>query len=228
MSSRVKVSTIIGGVVLLATIFIFVLAYPVILPSTILGLVFLLYGEIAFFAGFALVDYWASKSSGIMTRAGMGITIGAYAIAVCISSVIYMNLHIVLYRGFLILQILLFVCAATVSLIFGVVSKSKAVNDSKVLKSDEMVRGFVNELILVRDMTDKKASIDKLVEAMKYTDTSVMVDADVEIDEALVELKNIIMADELDELRFNKDIEKIEFLIKKRNLQTRSAKQGGI
>lgn len=228
MNRRIKISAIIGVVLFLATVLIFALSQPQIFTSTILGFVFLLYSEIMFFGGFALVEYLSSKTSGIITRAGLGITIGAYALVVFASSIIYMNLHINSARGFLVLQVLLVACAAIISIILVAVSKNKYTSDSKALKADTMVRGFADELVLIRDMSDKKESIDKLVEAMKYTDTSTMVDADVEIDEAIGELKNIVSAEGSDESKLNKSIEKIEFLIKKRNLQTRNEKQGGI
>lgn len=228
MNSRTKISTIIGSAVLLATILIFVLVHPVIFPSTVLGLVFLLYSEIVFFGGMVLVEYWASKFSNIMTRAGMGITIGTYAIIVFITSIIYMCIHIIAYRGFLILQIFLLVCVVAICIVFAVASKNRARNDSKVLKTDAMIRNFVDDLELVREQTDKKASVDKLVEALKYSDSSTMVNTDVELDGAILELKNTVSVEKIDELKFDENINKIEFLIKKRNLQTRSEKRGGI
>ncbi len=227
MNARVKISTIIGIVVVLATILIFAIAHPFIFPSTILGFVFLLYSEIIFFAGFAFVEYWAQKSSPIMTRAGIGVPIGIYAIAVFVSSIIYMNLHIILYRGFLVIQILMLVAVAAITLVMTLASKNRAVKDSKVLQADAMVRGFADELTLIRSKTDKKASIDKVIDAVKYSDTSVMVAVDAELNDAIEELKEIVCDAEFDERQFYKTVEAIEFLVKKRNVQTRNAKQQG-
>lgn len=228
MNGRVKILTITGIVVMLATVLIFVFARPILFPGAILGVAFLLYSEIVFFGGLAFVERWSRRASGIIARAGMGITIGIYAIAVFFSSLIYMNLHFVLFRGFLILQTLLLACAATISVIFAAVSKSRFARDSKVLAADAMVRRFVDELTLIQDMSGSQAGVGKLVEAMKYSDASSVADADVEIEEVIAELKAAASAEERDEVKFNKNVEKIEFLIKKRNLQIRSAKQGGI
>lgn len=228
MNNRAKVSTIIGIVVVIATVLIFAIVHPAIFPSAILGFAFILYSEIIFFAGFAFVEYWASKSSQIMTRAGIGVPIGIYAIAVFVSSIIYINLHIIFYRGFLVLQILMLVAAVTITLVMTLASNNRAVKDSKVLQADAMVRGFAEELTLIRSKTDKKASIDKVIDAIKYSDTSVMVDVDVELNDAIKELKDIVSDAEFDEPQFYKTVEAIELLVKKRNIQTRNLKQGGI
>lgn len=228
MKDRTKVASIIGGVVVVATILIFVLSSYWIFPSSIIGLFFLLYSEIVFFGGFAVIEYWAPKSSGVMTRAGLGTTIGTYAVVVFVSSIIYMNTHIVRYRGFLVLQIILFVLVVAASLIIALSSKTKAVHDSRVLTADAMVRSFVDELTDIKNKVEKKDKIDKLIEAMRYSDTSSMVDVDVEIDETIAELKSIVFAEEFDESEADKNIDKIELLIKKRKLQTKSLKQGGI
>lgn len=228
MNDRVKISTIIGIVVVIATALIFAIVHPVIFPSVILGFAFVLYSEIIFFAGFAFVEYWASKSSQILTRAGIGVPIGIYAIAVFVSSISYINLRSVLYSGFLVMQILMLVVAVTITLVMALVSKNRAVKDSKVLQADKMVRGFVDELTLIRNKTDKKASIVKLIDAVKYTDTSVIVDADVELNDAIEELKEFVFDAEFDEPKFNKTVEAIESLVKKRKIQTRDVKQGGL
>jgi hypothetical protein len=228
MSARTKITTVIGIIVLVATIAIFAIARPVFYPSTGVGFGFLIYGEIVFFCGFAVVEYWAQKSSQIMTWTGVGIPVGAYALFVIISSILYMMSRSSFVRGFLILQMILLAAAAVVTLIMAGASKGRAQRDKKVLQADTMVKEFEAELMLIRELTERKSDVDKLIEGIKYSDTSVMVDADVELNDAISNLENIVRADELGDDDFDKAIKDIEFLIKKRNLQTRNAKQGGI
>lgn len=228
MNGKSKISAILGVVVLVATIVIFAISRPVMFPATILGFCFLVYSEIVFFGDFILLEYLAKKSSEILTRVGVGIPIAIYAAVVFISSLIYMNIHILAFRGFLILQILLFVAVVIVAYIIGAFSSSARYKDAKVLQADLMVRGFAEELLLIKEQTEKKAEIDKLIESIRFSDTSVMVDADVELNDTISNLGNVVKAEEFDESEFDKAVKDIEFMIKKRNLQTKNAKQGGI
>ena len=228
MNRRIKLTGIVGILFLVATVAIYAIARPEYYVSTGLGFGFLLYGEIVFFAGILLIEYWALNASQIITRAGAGIPVQGYALIVIISSLIYMNSHSILVRGFLILQIILFVIAFTVTVLMLNFAKTRKINDSKVLQADAMVKDFENQLRLIKENSDCKDAIDKLIEGIKYSDTSIMVDADVEISDAITDLEQMVNSDEKNEATINSAIEKIEFLIKKRKLQTKNAKQGGI
>lgn len=228
MNRKSKLSLVLGIVVLLATICIFFLARPVFLPSTIIGFVFLLYSELVFFGGIILIGYLAQKSSGIITRAGVGLTIEIYALIVFISSLIYMNINLLFYRGFLIIQILLLVVAIIIASLLGVFSKEAYNKDAKVLRANAMCKEFESELILIREQVSDKKSIDKVIEQIRFSDTSSMCDADVEIDDKINELKTLISANETNDKDVEGLVKDIEFLIKKRNLQIKNSNQGGI
>ncbi len=228
MNGRSKVSAIIGAVVMVATIVIFAISRPVIFPATILGFCFLLYSELVLFGGFIFVENLTKKWSEMLTRIGIGIPILIYAIVVFLTSLIYINIHISLVRGFIILQILLFVAVAIIIAImigFLISEKSK---DIKVLQANSIIGSFADELRLIREQTDKKFEIDKLIESIKFTDTSIIVDADVELKNAISNLENIIKSEKVNEIIFEQEVKNIEFLIKKRNLQTKKVKQGSI
>jgi len=228
MNRRIKLTGIIGILFLVATIAIYAIARPEYYVSTGLGFGFLLYGEIVFFAGILLIEYWALNASQIITRVGAGIPIQGYALIVIVASLIYMNSHSILVKGFLILQIVLFVLAFTVTVLMLNFAKTRKINDNRVLQADAMAKDFENQLRMIRENCDCKDAIDKLIEGIKYSDTSTMVDADVELSDAIAELEREVKADEQNDSAINLLIEKIEFLIKKRKLQTKSAKQGGI
>lgn len=228
MNKRSKLSLLLGFIVIVATIMIFAISRPMFLPSTMVGFIFLLYAEFVFFGGIPLVEFWAEKSSGILARAGAGLIIEIYAAVVFTSSLIYMNTHLFLFRGFLILQIVLSVLAIILASILAMFSKSGYSKDAKVLNANAMCRNFETDLMLIREKTSNKESIDKLIDGIKYADTSSMCNADVEIHEKIKQLNALVIGESYDEISFSNTVKEIDFLIKKRNLQIKNMKQGGI
>lgn len=226
--NRLKTSTIIGCVCILATIIIFALVHPVILPSTIVAFIFMLYAETVFFGGFLFAEFLAKRASGILSRAGVGVTIAGYSIVVFVTSLLYLLYRSFFIRWFVILQIIFFVVAFAVVAILSSFAKSAEARDLKTLQADAMINNFISELSLIREKVEDKSVIDRIIESIRFSDSSVMVDCDVEIDEKISHLKNLAEDEQIESDDFKKLIEEIEFLIKKRNLQTKNIKQGGI
>ncbi len=117
--SRGKLSLIIGIMVVVATLLIFLVLNPLWLPSVIIGFCFILFSEIFFFGSIIAIERLAKSSNGIFVRAGLGTTATVYSLVVLVSSIIYMATHVVGYKGFVILQILLFVITASIMLILA-------------------------------------------------------------------------------------------------------------
>ncbi len=228
MNRRAKISIIIGSIVFVATCMIVVIADIELYFSSILGICFLLYSELVFFGGFVLVEYLADKSSQIMTRVGVGISVGIYAIIVFLSSLIYINFLDSYPRVFLIFQIILLVMTAGITLVMANASRTVKEKDMEVLQADLRIQEFVNRLALIKESFDKKTDIDKLIDEIQYSDKSATVDADKELNEAILNLEDIVKAEEVDISKFNKQIKEIHFLITKRKLQVRNLKQGNI
>ncbi|MCI8826426.1 MAG: hypothetical protein HFH63_11230 [Lachnospiraceae bacterium] len=228
MNRRAKISIIIGSIVFVATCMIFVIAEIEIYLSTTLGICFLLYSELVFFGGFVVVEYLADKYSQIMTRAGVGIPVEGYAIIVFLSSLIYINFLDSYPRRFLIFQIILLVITAGIALVTANASKTAKERDTEILQADLRVQEFIDRLTLIKEFIDKKADIDKLIDKIKYSDKSATVHADKELNSAILNLENTIKIQEVDISEFNKQIQEIDFLITKRNLQVRNLKQGSI
>lgn len=228
MNRRIGITSIIGVVVIFATVAIYALVQPVVYPCTILGFSFLIYGELVLFGGYSIVEYLAGRSSQIMMRTGVGIPVASYALAVIVTSFVYMNSHSIFIRVFLILQIVMAALTAILVVIFVGISKGRYERDAKVLHADAMVHGFVDELELIRELSINKSEIDKLIEGIRYSDTSVMVDADVELNDEISRLEEIVRSEASDNTEFDRTVKNIQFLIKKRNLQTRNGKHGGI
>lgn len=226
--NRFKISTIIGCICLLATIIIFALAHPVILPSTIVAFLFILYAEVVFFGGFLFVDILAKSASGTLSRAGSGLTIAGYSIVVFVTSLLYLLSRSIFIRWFIVLQIVFFGIAFAIVAILSSFAKSEKANDLKNLQADAMINNFIAELSMIREKVEDKSIIDNMIELMRFSDSSVMVDCDVEIDEKLLHLKRLVEIGQVESENYKNLIKEIEFLIKKRNLQAKNTKQGGI
>lgn len=228
MGRRSKILLITGGVVFLATIAIYSIIHPSVFPSTVLGLCFLIYAEIVFFGGLALIDFFSRKSSGLLLWSGAGVPIGIYAVVVFLSSLVFISTQTIAIQGFLVLQIVLLVIAAAICLVTGSLSIGAKKRDEKELEAGRTVQYAIDRLMLIREQTDKKADVDRLIDGLRFSDTSVTVDADAELGDAIAALQSPAAAEETGEDEFSKALQGIEFLIKRRNLQTRVSKQGGI
>lgn len=226
--NRCKISTIIGCVCFLVTIIIFMLIHPIIMPSTIVALVFMLYAEIVFVGGFWFVEILANKSSGILSRAGVGGIIAIYSIVVFVTSLLYMLYSGFIVRWFIILQMLLFVFVFAIVMVLSSFAKSASVSDLKILQADSTMNNFKADLLMIREKVDDKGVIDKIIEALRFSDSSIIVDCDVEIGEVIARLKEYVDDDEITSDSYKKELEELELLIKKRNLQAKNMKQGGI
>lgn len=228
MSKRSKASLIIGGLVLLASIVIYAIIRPPVFPSTIVGLGFLLYSEVVLFGGFLLMDFCGMKSSKLLLWSGAGVSLGIYAFVVFISSLVFINAHTAAVQGFWVFQIVLLAAALVICFIIGSFSIGAKERDEKTLEAGRTVQYAIDQLTLVKEQTDKKTAVDKLIDGLRFSDTSVTVDADVEINDTIMDLQKLVQSEEMDEDGFLKTVQSIEFLIKKRNLQTRVSKQGSI
>lgn len=228
MRNRPKISLVLGSIVLVASIVIYIITPSTPFPSSILGFCFLLYSEMVLFGGFALIDLWPGKYSKLLLWSGVGVCFGLYAAAVFLSSLIFMIVHTIAIQSFLIVQIVLFIAAAAICLIIVNFSERAKRSEQKVLEAEYTVQHAIDQLILIREYADKKSDVDKLIEDLRFSDTSVTVDSDDEIIDAITSLKRIVQSDDPDEDAFSNAIEEIAFFIKKRGLQTRFAKQGGI
>lgn len=228
MIKKVQITVWLGIIVLIATGAVYAVARPEVYSSTAVGFAFLLFSEIVFFGGIVFVEYWALKFPGILTCVGIGVPFGGYALIVFISSIVYMNFHRIQLSKFLTFQIVLFVAFIIIVVIMAIFSKSARDKDDKTLQIDAMIRTFVDELTVIRDYIEKKSEIDAVIEGIRFSDTFAMVEADVELDEAISKLKKEVMTEKIDEDELEKSIKNLEFLTKKRKLQVKNIKQGGI
>lgn len=228
MSRKSKVSLTIGAVVMVATIAIFVAIHPMIFPSTILGLCFALYSEVVLFGGFVLVDMLSRRTSTLLSWSGVGVTVGIYGGIVFASSILLMLIRTTHVSWFAILQIVIFVVAFAVILVIASFSARTRERDSKTLLAGAMIQNFRDRLVLLAERTGDGSEMRRLAEELRYVDSSVSVDADVEIDRVISHWESIADTEEIDDEECGKAIKDLDFLIKKRNLQAKALKQGSI
>lgn len=228
MNRRSIIAIISGVIILAATFATFKLIDPEIYTSTKIGLGFLMYAEAVLFGGFALADTFGENASKPLVWSGIGIPVSLYAGIVFISSLIYMLVKTESTKGFLVLQVILFAAVLVICLIVGNISVSVKEKDSQVLRAVASLTYILDQLRLIREQVDEKAKIDKLIDDLRYSDVSVSVDADVELDGAVSVLQGIVGKGICSGDDFEKAVQSVEFLIKKRNFQARASKQGGI
>lgn len=228
MNKKIKLSLTLGLIVIIATALVVTFARPIFSLTTIVSFFFLIYSEIVFFCGFILVEFLAEKYSKIIIRFELGLLFSIYSLIVFISSLIYMNTHILRMRGFMISQILLLVVMIIIALLIATFSKLVKTSDGRVLQANAMCKNFESELILIQEKAPDSINIHCLIEGIKYSDMSLMADADVEIDEKISTLKELVLSDKIVEETISNIVEEINFLIKKRNLQVKNKRQSGL
>lgn len=225
---KTRVSLIIGIAVLAATIASFFIIQPMMIAATIVGFVFVLYSEIVFFTGIILAERFAKNSSGITIRSGVGMSVLIYSAIVFISSIYFMIYHSFFIRWFLVGQIILAVIVFAVVAVLVSLARTFEDNDRKILQSNAMIDDFKNRLLIIQQEMEKKELLEPIIEGLRYTDVSVTVEADVDIDKSIDDLQALTKKEEYSSEEIDSMINNLEFLIKKRNLQTKSAKAGSI
>lgn len=228
MSRQSKISLSIGGIAFFATIAIYGIIRPTVFPSTTLGLCFLLYSEAVLFGGFTLIDRWSEKSSTLLTWSGIGVPVGIYGIVVFLSSLMFMGAHTAVVKGFLTLQIILLVAILTICLIIGSFSLRIRSEEGKIHEAGRTIQYAIDQLTQIKEQTDRKEDVDKLIEGLRFSDTSVTVDLDKKLSGAITTLRGLTASEDASKDEFSKAAQEIGILIKERSLQAKALKQGGI
>lgn len=223
---RAKTLVLIGLIVIIATNLIFSLSKSVVLlPHTSLGFSFIVFSEIVLFLGLAALEVIAEKSEQVFMRSGAGVVLIAYASLVFLSSVIYMNLHIVGFGLFLIVQIVMFVIAIVLEIIIITASKSIKSKNDNVISSAARVNNILESLILLKANSEYERQLDVIIEDLRYSDVSTTVEIDSEIESEISKLKLELAKNKPDA---ENHIANINTLIQKRKLQIKNIKVGGI
>ncbi len=217
-----------GIIVLLCTIIILALTGKADSnTSALLGKIFLLYSEIILFSGLIGIEYAAGKGSQIITRAGCGVILTAYSAIVFLSSIIYIFMNTNDYAGFLIFELVLLTLAAIFSLVFYMIAKSEKERSTNVLYAVATISNLADRLKLLTTNKKYGRQLEKLAEDLQFSDTSSIVESDTKIEALITKIETALSEDNYAE-DVSEYINSIADLIKKRKIQIRNVKMGGI
>ncbi len=227
INNRAKVFLVCGILILIATIVIFSIANENGMSSyKWLSLTFMLCVEAILFGGLILIEMLAKKSEQIIVRAGNGVVLIIYFIvsfAISLAFLCMQNTTI-----FLIIQIILFVTLVTLEIVLVVAGKSIYNNNKNVLEAVSTVNEMINSLSAINVSEEYKNQIEKIKNDLKYSDVSTVVPVDNDILENILSLENEFAKSETANDSIESIISNIDMLIKKRKMQVKNTKAGGL
>ncbi len=227
LNNRAKAFLICGILFIIATIIIFVIANDNGMNSyKWIGLTFMLCVEFILFGGLILIEMLANKSEQIITRAGNGTVLVIYFAVSFLVSLVFLNMQNT--KIFLIIQIILLVMLVILETVLIVAGKSIYNNNKKVLEGVSTVKEMINSLDTINVDENYKKQIDKIKEDLKYSDVSMAVPSDNDIMENILCLEKEFLKDEMDDDSIKAIINSIEMLIKRRKIQVKNNKLGGM
>ena len=217
-----------GIVVLLVTIFIFIITKDENMNISVsLGFAYLIYSEILLFGGYIAIEYLVNKGSQIITRVGCGTILTIYTVVVFLCSIIYMIMNTDTFIGFLIVQAVAFAAAMIGMLVFLVSGHTIKENDTNVTDSVLILSNLISSLELLKANRKYGKRIGKIAEDLRFTDISSRVEVDDEIEIYISRIETALAEDEY-ATEVEEYIEIVALLIKKRIIQLREKKIGGI
>lgn len=227
-NKRSLIFGIVGIIILFATIIIYAITWDSnASTSYILGFCFMIFAELVLFGGLIGIEVLSRNSSQIIIRTGCGGSLIAYSFVVFVSSWIYMISDTDKVKSFWVLQVALFAVLAISITIFCVTSRSVKEKDSKILESVTRVNEMVDSLKLLESNDKYGKQLLKLAEELRFTDVSSKAEVDDEIEAKIAKIEMSLVKDEKAE-SVEGIIDEIAVLIKKRKVQVRDTKVGGI
>lgn len=227
-SKMLNILVIIGILDLIVTIAIFaILRNPEGNSSQILGFCFMIFAEIVLFGGLIALDIASNNTSKIILRTGCGFTLAIYSFLVFASSLIFIIKDTAEIKNFWVLQIILFFFATILFTIFYTVARHVLETDNEVLSSLARVNEMADNLKLLETNHKYGKQLFMLGENLSFTDTSSFAQVDDEIEAKISKIELLFARDENSE-EVEPLIEEIALLIKKRKVQVRNQKVGGL
>jgi hypothetical protein len=232
MNKRSNTLLISGLLIILLTIFIFFIATENRITITWLCFVFMLLAELILFGTFILVEYYSSKTSQIVLRSGCTFTALAYSMLSILISIIYLISDNEKVKLYLVLQFILLAITLILLMIFFTTANSVKLNNDKTIYSCSKINSIVDKITLINNNnqnTKYKKPIFKILEELKYSDTSTSVAIDDDIELKIIKLEVALLNDNANkDIELNNLFEEILLLINKRKLEVKNMKLGGI
>jgi hypothetical protein len=225
-NKRVSILGISSIIVLIASILTFALLKPENCNSSVgLGFGFLIFTELVLFGGAIGIEF--ISGSQIINRVGCGMSVLVYSLISMVLSIIFIIMNTDFIKWFWIVEILMTAVTVILFISFATVARSVLDKDRNLLNSVNTVSTMIDRLAALKENQRYGKQIGKLAEDLRYTDISstVAVDEDIEllISKIEMELVNDEYADSVSEY-----IGKLFVLIKRRKLQVKDKKVGGV
>jgi hypothetical protein len=233
MSLRRKDVTIINGIIVLAlTVVLFILAHTKYGMIDWLSLFFIVTAEVVFFGGLLIVDHLAASTFNAMFRSITYIILAAYSFFNVIFSFLFMLILRHQIRMFISVQAIIAASAAVIYFIAYATSISMGTQNQQVLAASVKLKDLSNKIMILfknENNAEYRKELEKLYEAVMYTDVSSTVATDDIISNKINDLEiALVNHKEEDKVRIIELINNILNLIDKRSAEVKLLKEGGI
>lgn len=230
-SSRTVPTAIIGVLTIFLTLLLFFTVVSERHAIQWIGITFIILAEIITAVGFIFVDEYARSTSGVFLRAGINSLLIIYLVITAAVSIFFIAGYYDRLKWLVTIDISLIAVAAAIMVPIFASSKSLDVENSATLSSVAMMKQFTNSVMLLRnDATNRKyaALLDKIYDAVRYSDYSVSVASDIQIAAKLKELEQVLGTEEKRDERVEVITNEILLLAKKRASEASAIKSGAI
>jgi hypothetical protein len=232
MNRREKAISLSGLLIILLTVLLFFTLTKHRFIITWLGFIFILLAEAVLFSALMIIEFYSKQTSKIIWRNGAGFAAALYSIVSIAISLFYMITLRKPVMPFLALQFTLLIVMIIAIVAFYTTAVSAQNNDDKVLSSVNRLNAIIDKIDFIRK--DEKNSeysklLDKVYEELRYSDISASVPSDNELESKLSELEIGLLREDEDKSHVVTGIiEEILTAIRKRKIEVRSMKTGGI
>lgn len=233
MNRRSKTILFSGSTVLIATIVTTLLCIKSWNKMSFATTAFTIWAELSFFLILLTIEHMSRWAEQVFLRSSLLAVSFLYSCFAIIVSLVFLNILPQAFTAFWVVQILLLMISAVLFFVICAASKSiRAVNDRTahaVTQTESMMRRL-DMLAASVNNRDTASALRALSDQLRYTDVSVVVSADTDIEKEISSLEteylkenNVQTADAI-----SKTITALNSLIAKRKLETAAAKEGGI
>lgn len=232
MNIRGKTISISGVIILIATIIIATLCIDDWSRLTVLAFSTMLLTEIVFFGGLIFIEWISEKTEQLITRSSLYVLLSFYLVISILLSILYMVFFKEATTSFVIIQVILLAIITIAIMVSLAVSKSIYKSNEKTMTTltsvEEMITRL-NKLAALPKCAVYSSAIKKLSDNLRFTDVSVNVPEDAEIDGAIstIEIEATIENEDAAET-IKETLIHLNSLIAQRKVTSSAAKKGRV
>lgn len=233
MNTRNKTIIFSGIAILLATIITIMLCIRSWSTMAFIATAFIIWAELSFFLGLLAVEQMARWTEQIFLRSSLIVVSSLYSCSVIIASLVFLNLLPHTYTAFWIIQVILLMLSAVLFFVIYASSKSIRTANRRTGNAVTRIESMVHRLEILaasENHGSAASTLKALSEHLRYTDMSVSVSVDEDM-EAMISSLEAEYSKDLNRLTqdtISKKVTALNSLIARRKIETASAKEGGI